>query len=590
MWCCCPRCPPFEGRPRLPPAEARVTDRRIVEPAEVVRRSRRPRRGCRRARSANGSTIRAVTDAGFTDDAAQSELAAGFAYFTADYAAARAHLESAFRAHRDAGRPAQAALMAMELAEMHSSVFGNAAAANGWLARAGRSLEPLGDVVERGYLELAIMACDRPDVADLAASADRALAIARRFGDPDLEIRALADGGLAMVCQGRLREGFARLDEALAALTAGECRRLETAPKSLCSLLTSCDRAGDLRRAGEWSRLVQDMLSQHGGPTVLAEHCRIIESGIMTASGRWVEAEEALTTVLGAMAASGPHRVETMARLADLRLHRGQLEDAASLITPYQDSVAMRAPLARLHLLRGEATEAIAVAELGLRALVADRLRGAPLHEVLVQAELVCGHVDAASEAASRLSLLAEAAESEALRADAACARGRVAAARGDTVEAVDEFTAAAKGFDSSARLVQAGVVRLELAQVFAGEGDTASATVEARGALAVFERLGAAPMVDRTLHLLRLLGARVRSRSDANDAVAGLTPREAEVLDLIRQGLTNVEIGKRLYISAKTAEHHVGRVLTKLGVRTRTEAAALAAAARVGASPSSVG
>jgi DNA-binding CsgD family transcriptional regulator len=87
--------------------------------------------------------------------------------------------------------------------------------------------------------------------------------------------------------------------------------------------------------------------------------------------------------------------------------------------------------------------------------------------------------------------------------------------------------------------------------------------------------------MVDRALQVLRPLGARVRSRSDSNAAVAGLTPREVEVLDLMRQGLTNAEIGRRLYISAKTAEHHVGRVLTKLGVRTRTEAAALAATAR---------
>ncbi|MCU1346295.1 MAG: hypothetical protein JWL70_2561 [Acidimicrobiia bacterium] len=524
-----------------------------------------------------------MTDAGFTDDAVQSELAAGVAYFAADYTAARGHLESAFRAHRNAGRPAQAAHIAMDLAEMHSSVFGNAAAANGWLARANRLLQPLGDVVERGYLELAITACDRPDVADLAASAERALVIARRFEDPDLEIRALADGGLAMVCQGRLREGFAMLDEALAALTAGDCRRPETAGKSLCSLLSSCDRAGDLRRADEWSRLVRSSLVRNGGPTVLAEHCRMVESGILTASGRWEEAEASLTAVLAAMTSSAPHRVETMARLADLRLYRGQLEDAALLIAPHQDSVAMRAPLARLHLLRGEATEAIAVAELGLRALVADRLRGAPLLDLLVQAELSRGDVAAAAQAATRLTELAEAAESDALRADAACARGRVAAARGDIATAVDEFTAAARGFDSSARLVHAGVVRLELAQVFANAGDAASATAEARGALAVFERLGATSMVDRAVHLLRLLGARVRSRADVSDGVAGLTPREAEVLDLIRQGLTNVEIGRRLYISAKTAEHHVGRVLTKLGVRTRTEAAALAAAARAG-------
>ena len=62
--------------------------------------------------------------------------------------------------------------------------------------------------------------------------------------------------------------------------------------------------------------------------------------------------------------------------------------------------------------------------------------------------------------------------------------------------------------------------------------------------------------------------------------AVAGLSGREQQVLALLREGLTNAEIGVRLFISAKTAEHHVGRVLAKLGVRSRAEAAAVAAAA----------
>jgi DNA-binding NarL/FixJ family response regulator len=47
-------------------------------------------------------------------------------------------------------------------------------------------------------------------------------------------------------------------------------------------------------------------------------------------------------------------------------------------------------------------------------------------------------------------------------------------------------------------------------------------------------------------------------------------------VLDLVRRGLTNAQIGERLYISPKTAEHHVSSVLGKLGVRSRAEAAAL--------------
>ncbi len=48
-------------------------------------------------------------------------------------------------------------------------------------------------------------------------------------------------------------------------------------------------------------------------------------------------------------------------------------------------------------------------------------------------------------------------------------------------------------------------------------------------------------------------------------------------MLQLISAGMTNADIGERLFISAKTAEHHVGRILTKLGVRSRAEAAALA-------------
>ena len=56
------------------------------------------------------------------------------------------------------------------------------------------------------------------------------------------------------------------------------------------------------------------------------------------------------------------------------------------------------------------------------------------------------------------------------------------------------------------------------------------------------------------------------------------LTCRESDILTGLRRGETNTEIAKRLYLSPKTVEHHVSRVLSKLGVRTRAEAAALAA------------
>jgi DNA-binding CsgD family transcriptional regulator/tetratricopeptide (TPR) repeat protein len=67
--------------------------------------------------------------------------------------------------------------------------------------------------------------------------------------------------------------------------------------------------------------------------------------------------------------------------------------------------------------------------------------------------------------------------------------------------------------------------------------------------------------------------GSRAATRSDS----LGLTTRQREVLDLVTQGLTNAEIGERLFLSERTVDHHVSAVLAKLGVETRREAARLA-------------
>jgi DNA-binding CsgD family transcriptional regulator/tetratricopeptide (TPR) repeat protein len=101
----------------------------------------------------------------------------------------------------------------------------------------------------------------------------------------------------------------------------------------------------------------------------------------------------------------------------------------------------------------------------------------------------------------------------------------------------------------------------------------------ELRGALAVFESLGARPDAQRVRQALREQGVPVARgpRPSTRDNPANLTARELEVLALLGEGLRNAEIADRLVVSRRTVDHHVSAILRKLGARTRGEAAATA-------------
>jgi DNA-binding CsgD family transcriptional regulator/tetratricopeptide (TPR) repeat protein len=100
------------------------------------------------------------------------------------------------------------------------------------------------------------------------------------------------------------------------------------------------------------------------------------------------------------------------------------------------------------------------------------------------------------------------------------------------------------------------------------------------RRALEIFSRLGAVPAADRLRERMRRAGLSnvpARPHRSNRGSPAQLTPRQLEILELIELGLTNGEIGARLFITEKTAGHHVSAILGKLGARSRTEAASTA-------------
>jgi DNA-binding CsgD family transcriptional regulator len=506
----------------------------------------------------------------------------GLCFADDDFEGARRHWEEAFRELRATGNHRGAVRVAADLAGLHVSIWGNRSVGGGWIDRGRRLLRGIGRCVEEGYLALAVLGCDQPDVERLEQAAELALSLSIEFSDPVLEVRALAESGFALVVQGSLVEGFARLDEALTAVTAGDVEDVGTAAKCFCAMLSACDRAGELARAREWTAVVEAFVTAHEKrPRILHTHCRGVYGSLLSSVGRWSDAEQALMEALSPEASQAlNHRAESAARLADLRIRQGRLDEAERLLSEYEDCTACCESLARLHLARDEAHLAVAVIERGLEELVGDRVRGGPLLALLVEAHLGAQRVDAAVHVARELSAIAEEVDSPMLGVEAALAEAKVARARGDTPRAMKLLGDIHRDLADADRPMVVGLVHLERARVWSCVPDPARVVSEARAALAIFERLGAVPDADRAAALLRSAGDRGRSRRPGRHD-STLSPREGEVLDLLRQGLTNAEIANRLYISPKTAEHHVSAVLTKLGVRSRAEAVALHAEAQ---------
>ncbi|HEX4820912.1 MAG TPA: hypothetical protein VFV00_11960 [Acidimicrobiales bacterium] len=446
---------------------------------------------------------------------AQAELEAGLACLPVDIDGAVAHLSAAVRAFDAAGDRRGGALACSRLGNVFADFMGNRTAARAWFARADRLVADEPPCLEQGWVAVAPLGCDVDDPDSLLARAELALDRARQFGTVGLEIKALADGGLAHVQAGRLEQGMAMLDEAMALICAEQPETGHgqwVTGQSVCSFYTACYFTADFDRAAAWTVPLREhgvVGSAPGSAAFLSAHCDTVRATLLCELGRWGEAEAVLEQAIS-MFESTMHSPSwhPAIQLADLRVRQGRLAEAEALLLGKDASIQALLPAARLHFERGEHALALATARRGMRTMGDDKLRSVELLTVMADAALASGDTAAALSAIADLDARSGSVEVPPIRARASAARARVLAATGDLASAIKEMERAVDALVDSAAPWLNAVLLLELARLHEASGDRANALVDAKAAAALLTDLDVVLSAVDQATLAHLLGS----------------------------------------------------------------------------------
>lgn len=488
-------------------------------------------------------------------------------------------LDSAHQRHLDHGDVLKAARCTAWLA-CNLAAAGAQAPAAGWVSRTRRLLAGAdGETAQGGYLALAesLTAVQRGDLAEVITAAERAVAAGSRFHDHDLEALALHLLGRAELRRSRVDEGLALLDEAMTVLASSV-----TNPFVIgivyCSVIDACRSIFSLRRAHEWTEALGRWCDTQPGLVAFHGECSVARAEMLMLRGAWEDAAAEADRAARRVALWAAPRIGAAAKyqLAEVHRLRGDLEEARRLYEQVAREGGQPYPgLGLLRLRRGEPAAAYRSLVMRLDE-TRDPLRRVRLLPAVVEAgvALLAGDVNGQREevvaevrtAAAEIAQVADVYRSPALRAMADHAAGEVALARADVSAATAVLRSAADAWSSLGAPYQAARARAALGRAYLAQGDAADAELEFVAARAVFAELGAQPD-------LEALGALAGKGADPS----GLSPRELQVLALLTEGGSNRSIATGLGISERTVERHVSNIFDKLGVTSRTEAAAYA-------------
>ncbi len=429
-----------------------------------------------------------------------------------------------------------------------------------WTRRAARILAAHPDSVQQIYLVYAEagMGFDGTDETWSPTAAERASELASRLGRPDADALSLVVTGMRALRAGDVVEAFARLDDAMLHVVAGDIPPI-WAGDILCTTIHACDEVADFRRMEEWTRATEEWSAANGSPPVYTGVCRVHRLELQSAGGDWPRIESELESVCDAITATDAWIAGVgWYQLGELRRLRG--DRAGARVAYGQARVRGIDPLpgeALLDLHDGRAERAWTILTSALAP--GDALRRSRLLRAAVEVALARGRRQEAGALRDELEAAASRFASDGFKAWGAHARALVALHDGDGPGAVQAATDALELFRRLGRRWEQAHVLVAAARAFELCGDQDAAAGAATRAHEILDELGAAPIA-------------MPPTDDGDDI---LTAREREVIALVAAGHPNRRIAQELVISEKTVGRHLANIYIKLGVSSRTAASA---------------
>ena len=479
-----------------------------------------------------------------TAEHAQLEEQLGYEYYlTGQYQQAIDVYGSALAKRRELGQPVQQGSVLRWLSRL-SWYADDRRAANRYAIEAVTTLEALPPTAE-----LAVAYCNRGDLdtedhdVDAAIGwTQRAIALAEPLGRTDILCQALECQGLARLVGGDA-QGWTDLERSMALARAGGHQELVASNyTNLAAMAVSCRQYG---QAAEYLESGMAYCDEHEleflRPYMLAYRARLkFEQADWHGAGLDIEA------VLRHPRTTPIARIPALRTLAHLRIRRGD-PDVGTLL---EEIVALGGPtpeLQRVGTLAAVRAEA---------AWLADDPAGV-IAAVMPAYQLVLARRDPR------------------MKGELAAWLWRAGALEQPPADVAEPYGLELAGdWHGAARRWQELGCPYEQASLLAWHGGE----VEQREALQILEQLGAGPAAAALRQRMRAQGVQGiprGTRSSTRRDPHGLTRREAEIMALLSEGLRNAAIAKRLFVSAKTVDHHVSAILGKLNVRSRAEAIA---------------